>query len=197
VIIGPEILAMLQPKAQKYQQAAVAFERLTMEDVILALAHVEEEGPRLLGRVKYAQQEVFLTPLMNLYWPEAYDVAKRKKWRVDPDKLRTLAFFTLYEYIKPPRCKQCKGRGSMRQRLFAVKGKKTDPNDPLVCPRCKGSTYEPLRDADYARSLRMDESSWNKNNWRGKQREIRSVLDGWEIACLSEMFDFINPEDDA
>lgn len=198
--VSAEILAMLQPKAQKYQHMGVAFEHLTTEDVVRALAHVTEEGPRLLGRVKFAQQDVFLTPLMNLYWPEALDIAKRHKWidgnrRVNPERFRALAFYTLHEYVQPPRCKKCKGRGTMRQRLFSVKGHKTDPaTDPLQCPHCKGTTYEPLPDASYARAVGISDQSWNENNWRGKQREIRTVLDGWEIACLSEMVDFLDPD---
>lgn len=193
--VSAEILAMLQPKAQKYQHMGVAFEHLTTEDVVRALAHVKEKGPSLLGRVKYAQQFDFLTPLMNLYWPEAYDIAKHRKWRTDPARLRTLAFYTLHEYVRPPRCKQCKGRGTMRQRLFSVKGHKTDPaTDPLQCPHCKGTTHEPLPDASYARAVGISDQSWNENNWRGKQREIRTVLDGWEIDCLSQMIDFLDPD---
>ena len=78
-----------------------------------------------------------------------------------------------------------------------MKGEESNPDDPLTCPRCKGSTFEPIRNADYARALKMSEVAWKENNWLGKQREIRAPLEGWEITCLAEMLDFIDPQDGA
>jgi hypothetical protein len=182
-----------------YQHVSSAFERLTTEDVVRALAHVESEPARLMGRVKIAgQEEMFLTPLMNLYAPEACALAKRKKWRVDYGRLITLAHFTLYEYVKPPRCIKCKGVGVLRYRQFAsARGKKNDPKEPPVCPRCKGSTFEPLRNADYARALRISEVSFKTNDWLAKQKEIRTILDWWLIDCISGVLDFMDPDDNA
>jgi hypothetical protein len=78
-----------------------------------------------------------------------------------------------------------------------VEGETLRPDDPLICPRCKGSTFEPLRNADYARALRISEVSFKTNDWRAKQKEIRFILDGWLYTCIVEMLDFIDPLDGA
>lgn len=181
-----ELIAMLTAKVQPWEPALADFQRLTREDVALALSFVRSVPARLLVRIKYADQAMYVGEFEDrlvsaiergCLW-HAVELATARRWKVPrKDFLRDMCRLAIIEHISPRQCPACGGRGFRVTR----KGKLR-----VNCTRCEGRQHVPLPEWERATLLRIEPDAW-AHSWRDRYRAIQGVLDHYEALALGAM----------
>ena len=165
-----ELLALLNAKIKDIRLLPPGFEHITDQDISFALSFVPGDGPRLLGRIKYADQTAFLASLEYNLYKELKHRARLEKWR-NLRPLRALSRLAVSVYTSPKRCKRCRGIGEKKW------GAKI-----IVCPRCEGSTWEPIFSVDFADAIGVSDTRWP--TWRKRLGTALDILAGWDDLCI-------------
>lgn len=182
--MSAELLALLNAKIKDLRLLSPGFERITAHDISFALSFVRGAGPRLLGRVRYADQFIFLPPLQYQLLCVLKHRAIIEKWRnIKP--LKPLAGLAISVYASPKRCSRCHGHGEK------VWGGKI-----LACPRCgvkqadgsltKGTGWEPIFNIDFARAIGVSKSKWGET-WRKRFGIALDILAKWDNRCIRRL----------
>lgn len=191
-----ELIGMLTARVHSWEPAIREFDRITREDVSLALSLVSIMPARLLARIKYADQTEYVGTFEN----ELLSAIERgalmtmldnvvlkdpARWRYPrSDFLRDLCRMALAETLSPKLCRRCHGRG-----FFLA------PKSPLEyirrnCDRCGGSgkrlgsgQYE---EVERANLMDVSASAWC-HTWRDRYRAILSKIELYEAEALGGM----------
>lgn len=166
-----EILALLNPHSKDLRMLPPGFQHLTPSDISHAVSFIRTKGPRLVGRYKHAEQEVFRNPLNKELLIILSKTAKANKWK-NIDNLQMLADVAVTLYCKPQRCTQCKGVGRRKwgDRI-------------IICDKCDGSTWNSLSDAVIARAIGVDPSNFIRVHKERLSVAIRILIDWDRICC--------------
>ena len=167
-----ELLGRINPKAQDLLMLPPGFMALSQIDVAHGLGKVRGRGPRLLGRVMYAEQMEFAPALEYHLLARLKIAAKLENWH-NIAHLPSVAKVSTQLYTKPKRCGKCKGRGS-RQWAARV----------IVCPRCCGSSWEPIHNSDLAEAIGVSHSAYTRI-WSKRMGLALDILAGWDRRCIN------------
>lgn len=166
-----ELLSMLNTRSPDLKMLPPGFGALSTIDVAHALAKVDGEGARLIGRVLYAQQDARMFDLMKVLYNKLAAEAHYKRWK-NTTPLWKAAGVAVDLYCYPERCIQCQGIGERRWGARVV-----------VCSRCKGNTWEPLRDARFAKKLGVSAAAFN-TTWSKRLRFAYDLLAEMDRDCI-------------
>lgn len=166
-----EILALLNPHGKDLRMLPPGFQHLTSTDISHAISFIRTKGPRLIGRYKHAEQEVFKNSLNNELLISLQKTAKANKWK-NTENLQRLADVAISLYCKPKRCTQCKGIGRRKwgDRI-------------IVCSKCDGSTWNTYSDASISRFLGVEPSNFVRVHKERLSVAIRTLIDWDRICC--------------
>lgn len=166
-----ELLGHLNAKGQNLSFLPAGFDSLDQEDICHAVSMVQSTGARLLGRVRYADQPVFLDELQHQLMLELKRYALREKWKnITP--MVTMVRIIPDMYCKVPRCRKCKGIG---QRMWG--------NRLVTCRVCRGHGWEFIPQSDIAEKLKVSESEYTRT-WRKRVGLAFDILARWDqILC--------------
>lgn len=167
-----EILALLNPHGKDLRMLPPGFQHLTSTDISHAISFIKTKGPRLVGRYKHAEQEVFKNSLNNELLIVLQKTAKANKWK-NIESLQRLADVAVNLYCRPQRCSQCKGVG---KRIWGDR--------IIVCDKCDGSTWNTYSDAEIAKAIGIDRSNFGRVHKERLSVAIRILID-WDRICCS------------
>lgn len=170
--MNDEIMSRLNAHAQDWGMLPPGFGSLGQQDIAMALGFVHGSGPRLLGRVRYAQQDIFAKPLAELLAKKLKLWGRNSKWK-NLGPIPRLAEAAVECYCAPKRCGSCKGIG---QRVWA--------NRVIVCPACGGSTWRVYRPYEMASYIGVDDANWART-WAARLGVALDILAGWDRRCLA------------
>lgn len=175
----PKVALRLNSKNQ-YLEGAMSskdFGALSQQDYALAMALVKLPGARLLGRVKYAEQNEFYKGLVREVFFHIKPTAHKRRWKLTRAELYRLCETAVYEHIHPRKCRKCRGRG------WRPKGKLH-----VHCERCDG--YGVVSRSQQSRSKRARIGWWRwhsyVNTWYCK--DVLSVLDHYETQFFTDIY---------
>lgn len=184
-----KLVAMINGNVQKYVKG-IGGPVLTPEDVALALSLVKNKGARLLGRVKYAQQEQYRGDLIFHLFVEVITLAGRERWRIpkvtESDELYNICRLAIMEATEPRICRDCGGRGFEMVIPGIARRKRGRPKQGEVkplrveCSRCEGKGLLAWRNFTRVRHSGVKRWRWEKV-WAKRYREqILTIVDRYE-----------------
>jgi len=185
-----KIAAILNGSVQKYVKG-IGGPLLTSEDVALAVSLISNEGARLLGRVKYAQQSEHFNTLVFRLYVEVITIAGREHWPVpkvtESDELYNVCRLAVLESTKPRTCRECGGRGFVMVMPGRPRRKRGRPRQKEVpellrveCPRCEGQGILAWRNFTRVRHSGLKCWRWDKVWARRYKDRILPIVDKYE-----------------
>ncbi len=160
-----EILGRINAKTMNYKAISPGFGSLTGIDVAHALSFVDGNGPRLIGRLRYADQPQFANALKHELVQALKAKAKAAKWSVGI--IPHVAELAILTYCHPQRCRKCQGIG---ERMWGGR--------IVVCSRCHGSTWEPTKDVG-SKSSELSRT----------YGEALVILGDWDRLCINGLIE--------
>lgn len=170
--MSAELIARLNPKAQGLEQGPPTFGAISQIDIAHAIAHVPDEGARLLVRVRYAEQPEFRQELILHVTERLIRRASQQKWR-NRKPLPQLAAVAVDTFTRPRRCSACRGIG---ERMWGHR--------KIVCQQCGGSTWNPYRPSELARAMGVSWHAW-ENTWAERLGIALDVLGSMDHMALN------------
>lgn len=166
-----EIQALLNPKVSNYGDTRGGIPDITSEMVAASLARAQD-GARALIRVKIGDASSWAT-LRKEFRKRLAIEANRRRWKPCPTLPRYLdgiCHTALLLYVHPPKCKRCKGRGSVLPRGHEA---------PIPCPVCQGAQFRDPDEATKASMARIPYSTW-RDTWEDRYKDAVAILSEWE-----------------
>lgn len=172
--MNPELLRLLNPKTARLDGVNRGLPMITTDDINSACAGADQIGlDLLLSKVcddRAAQHRAFY----SLY-QEVVQLAVDKHWKIrekGQEKIRSLTQLILFELTAAPRCPKCNGT-KFNKRL-------------RPCRSCNGTGFYKIRDAQRARALGINSSTWNRV-WAYRYAEVLSLILNHETNALKSI----------
>lgn len=166
-----EIHAMLSPKGIDYRGTHGGIPNITPEMVAASLARAHD-GARALIRVKVGDTSSWDT--LRREFRRALTIeANKRHWKPGPTLpkyLEGICHTALMLYVHPPKCRRCKGRGSVTPRGHEA---------PIACPVCLGAQYRDPDEAAKAGMAGIPYSTW-RDTWEDRYKDAVAILHEWE-----------------
>lgn len=169
-----ELLAQLNPHSKDLRMLPPGFQALTAIDIAHALGRINKKGPRLLLRYKYAEHEQFFEPLNVELILTITKTAETEKWK-NLATLSRLCHIAIQIVCRQPRCNKCKGIG---ERMWGSRR--------IVCPSCRGNSWQRIYDTDIAAQLGVEAKAYGKT-YKKRLGAAMDILRDWEIVALASL----------
>lgn len=172
--MNPEIIAILNARSPDMRMLPRGHGALSQIDIAHALGRVEKDGPRYLGRVLWAEQDMCAVGLADCLYNDLLSHARRHRWKnINP--LYRLSRLSIALYCYPQRCKKCKGIG---QRHIA--------NKVYICARCNGSTWNVDSQSALAWQIGVGKDAWSRV-WESRLKDALAILGDMERSLLKDL----------
>jgi hypothetical protein len=170
--MNTEILAQLAPRNARLDGAGGAgIRELTPQDIAGGLAGAPAGG-QLAVLAAYAGQWEVLPELCGRIEGAVMRLARAERWRgMTQERVEVLARMAVREFIAPPLCGGCEGRGIEWA---------PEPHD---CSECGGSGSGRMAGSVICEALEVDEDEWRV--WRYRYDRAFAICASWGSEALS------------
>lgn len=141
----------LNPKLSAREYIPGGLPEFTQAEIAAALGGLPRL-PYLLGLAAINASWEVLPELERLLWLQLVDVSIEQRWLVTVGVPRTryMAQMALWEYLHPPKCRRCHGKGEIYPPNSAVQ----------TCDLCEGTGSGKISIETRARWMRVRKSTW-------------------------------------
>jgi hypothetical protein len=177
--MNTEILAQLAPRNARLDGAGGAgIAALTPMDIAGGLAGAPAGG-QLAVLAAYAGQWEVVPELCTRIGRAVGRLARAERWRgMTPGRVEVLARLAVREFVAPPLCGGCEGRGIQWA---------PDPSLGLGdCEECGGSGSGRMSGSVVCEALGVDGEEW-RGVWRGRYDRAFAIVAGWGSEALSTL----------
>lgn len=168
--MSAKTISLLTQKTQVFQPSYGGTPEITQDDIAGALGFINSEGACLLGRIKFAEQNMFLSDLEKRVVKQLEWIARTEKWRIHKKGLLAgLARLAIVETINPMRCWCCKGTKHRMVNKLKV-----------VCNICYGSGRFRLPNRSCYEAIEISKRAWQQY-WRSRYyKDVLPIMDRYE-----------------
>ena len=171
--------ARLNGKRQTFQPG-IGGESITEHDIAHAMGSLWSDGAALLGRVKWAGQEEYMTKLVKFLVLEVTTLSNQQKWLCTKDEIEKVCRLAIHESISPKLCRSCNGLGELWVKKSPGRPKANSPPDlRIVCQACEGSGTKQLSVSRLAETAGMNWQKFNRH-WLQRYGQITGIVSKYE-----------------
>ena len=171
----PELLAQLAPRNARLDAVGGGGRpELTSLDIAAGLAGAPKGG-QLAVLAAYAGQLEMVPELCERVRMALWRLARAERWRgITPEPVAVLARLAVREFVAPPLCGGCEGRGIQ----WAP--------EPRDCEECGGSGSGRVAGSVVCEALGVQEEEW-RGVWRYRYDKSCALVSGWSSETLARL----------